>query len=112
MKFATVFAVLATVATAVSATFSSIPQDTNAKRFALGLKPLPPVRRDPSPSYGMRMFYPIIHCIKHELVGKVLQKASLRANLQANLQASQTLATPDLSNAVSFSSPILLAIAC
>lgn len=56
MKFATVFGVLATLATAVSATFSDASLlDTNAKRFASGLRsPLPPVRRSlGTPVYGM-----------------------------------------------------------
>ena len=56
MKFTTVFAVLATLVTAVSATFSDASAlDTNAKRFAQGLKiPLPPVRRGyhGTPVYG------------------------------------------------------------
>jgi hypothetical protein len=45
MKFTTVFAVLATLATAVSATLSGAHLNTNAKRLANGLTPLPPVRR-------------------------------------------------------------------
>lgn len=47
MKFSTVFAVLATLATAVSATLSGSPElfNTNAKRLANGLGPMPPVRR-------------------------------------------------------------------
>ena len=55
MKFTTVFAVLATLATAVSATFSNPSLlDTNAKRFAAGLPPLPPARRSlGTPTYGM-----------------------------------------------------------
>ena len=56
MKFSTVFAVLSTLATAVSATFSEgSALDTNAKRFASGLlSPLPPVRRGHkgTPTYG------------------------------------------------------------
>jgi hypothetical protein len=54
MKFTTVFALLATFALAVSATFSDLRLDTNAKRFASGLKsPLPPHRRNVgTPVYG------------------------------------------------------------
>lgn len=43
MKFTTVFAVLATLATAVSATLSDF--NTNAKRLANGMALLPPARR-------------------------------------------------------------------
>jgi hypothetical protein len=55
MKFTTVFAVLATLATAVSATLSDDTLNTNAKRFASGLRtPLPPHRRNVgTPTYGM-----------------------------------------------------------
>lgn len=55
MKFTTVFAVLATLATAVSATLSDDLLNTNAKRLASGLTPLPPHRRGygGSPTYGM-----------------------------------------------------------
>ena len=55
MRFTTVFALLTTLAIAVSATFPDAPQlDTNAKRFAAGLKtPLPPQRRNlGTPVYG------------------------------------------------------------
>jgi hypothetical protein len=47
MKFTTVFAVIATLVTAVSATLtgSSDIFNTNAKRLANGLAPLPPHRR-------------------------------------------------------------------
>ena len=60
MKFSTVFAVLATLATAVSATLSVGSElNTNAKRLAAGLGPLPPMRRGHdhghggTPTYGM-----------------------------------------------------------
>jgi hypothetical protein len=58
MKCTTVFAVLITLVSAVSATFSDARGlDTNAKRFAHGLTPLPPVRRDHdkkgTPVWGM-----------------------------------------------------------
>ena len=55
MRFTTVFALLTTLAIAVSATFPDALQlDTNAKRFAAGLKtPLPPQRRNlGTPVYG------------------------------------------------------------
>lgn len=50
MKFTTVFAIIATVVTAVSATLP--PTLTNAKRLARGLPLLPPVRRG-TPTYRM-----------------------------------------------------------
>jgi len=53
MKVTTVFAILATLTTAVSATFSDASLlNTNAKRLAQGLGPLPPVRRSPTQAYG------------------------------------------------------------
>ena len=55
MRFTTVFALLSTLAIAISATLSDPLQlDTNAKRFASGLKtPLPPHRRNlGTPVYG------------------------------------------------------------
>jgi len=59
MKFTTVFAVIVTVATAVSATLTTTQHardmviDTNAKRFALGLTPLSPRKiSHGSPTYG------------------------------------------------------------
>ena len=48
MKFTTAFAVLVTLAIAVS----GAPL-TNAKRLAIGLNPNPPVRRDATPVLGM-----------------------------------------------------------
>jgi hypothetical protein len=69
MKFTTVFAVLATLATAVSATLlEAAVLDTNAKRFASGLSPLAPVRRGQkgTPTYSMWMIdnplYFFIYC--------------------------------------------------
>lgn len=54
MKFTTVLAVLATLATAVIGAPLGAPQpQTNAKRLALGLSPNSPVRRDATHVYGM-----------------------------------------------------------
>ena len=60
MRFTTVFALLATFAFAVSATFTDTSLlDTNAKRFASGLKtPLPPHRRSlGTPVFGKNFFF-------------------------------------------------------
>lgn len=52
MKFTTVFAVLATLAAAVSA--APVPEmKSNARRLAVGLPPNPPVRRDAAHVLGM-----------------------------------------------------------
>ena len=50
MKFTTVFAVITTLVTAVSATLG-YEYNTNAKRLANGMGPLPPARR--GGSHGM-----------------------------------------------------------
>lgn len=102
MKFTTVFVVLATVATAVSAMLSG-NLNTNAKRFAYGLAPLPPHRRSPTPSYGMCMFYS--RTGGYSSTGdKVLPKASLRASI--------TPATADLPYVVSFRRLLLVVTVC
>ena len=53
MKFTTVFAVLATLAAAVSAAPAPQPElISNAKRLAVGLPPNPPARRDGTHVFG------------------------------------------------------------